>query len=250
MGTVTPLTKDVRAKPIAQSVDLVAMIKLVFNDSRVFRTTRSKIQFILVNMISALTGERPGAIIESSKYHGSNEALEWGDTQFMVIPNSKSPRDPHIGVIITFRLPKGHRGDPHFYKSFFLLQEPLGLRAQCPVTLFLFLAILSGIFQDVSTVEEIVNPEIPPLKTHILRIKKECESVLVFLADEYRDGHYVTSATRALQVSTHSTQLHKVTMLMGYVGAPFLRITGSPSLTSSSSSNVNVLLASWRCWAF
>jgi hypothetical protein len=221
MGAVTPLTKEVRTKPIAQSVDLVAMIKLVFNDSRVFRTTRSKIQFIHVNMISTLTGKWPGAIIESSKYHGSNEALEWGDTQFMLIPNSKSLHEPHIGVIITFRLPKAHHGDPHYYKSFFLLQEPLGLCAQCPITLFLFLAILSGIFEDVSTVEEIVNPDIPPTKTHILRIKKECQSVLVFLAEEFRDGRYMTLATRALQASTHSTQLHKVTMLMGYVGALF-----------------------------
>ncbi|KAJ7066823.1 hypothetical protein B0H15DRAFT_958339 [Mycena belliarum] len=99
-----PLSRAKRAKPVATAVDLVRIISATWNDKVIFKTTRSKAQFILVNEISAITGERPGAIVESSSYRRSNEALAWGDTIFYINPNLnlKHPEETHQAVMVTF----------------------------------------------------------------------------------------------------------------------------------------------------
>ncbi|KAJ6591628.1 hypothetical protein DFH09DRAFT_180020 [Mycena vulgaris] len=216
MKSVAPLTTDMRKKLPADGVDLVKITNFTWNDTRIFRTFRSKAQFNVINDLSALTGERPGAIMESTSYRKTNEALTWADVKFMIIPNSTTPREPHQSLLVTFRLPKGHRGDEHYFKSFFLLQEPVGQRAHCLVTILLYLALLDAIFRDVDSIGEIVNPLIAPTAVHILELKEECKSMLVFRGEEYIDGHWVTSATRALQASTHSNQLNRVTLAMGF----------------------------------
>ncbi|KAJ7430543.1 hypothetical protein B0H11DRAFT_2135202 [Mycena galericulata] len=216
---VAPLTRDIRAKPIGKALDLDHITRYALNDRALFRTNRARAQFTLVNVLSAQTGERPGAIVESHCYEDTNEALLWGDVSIWVVPNPIEPRNPHIAIIPLFRLPKGHRDEQQYYKSFILLREPLGLRAQCPVTLFLYLALHGQVLGDsITDVEQIVRPDIPPTKAHILTIKDEFKSCPVFLAEELNeDGVYVTSETKALKASVVHDFLKKITLAMGYI---------------------------------
>ncbi|KAJ7092423.1 hypothetical protein B0H15DRAFT_947979 [Mycena belliarum] len=51
MRFFAPLSRARRAKPVATAVDLVRIISATWNDKVIFRATRSKAQFILVNKI-------------------------------------------------------------------------------------------------------------------------------------------------------------------------------------------------------
>ncbi|KAJ7041848.1 hypothetical protein C8F04DRAFT_1176933 [Mycena alexandri] len=213
---VAPLSTAMRTKPIADAVDLVAMIKYVLEDKAIFRTNCAKAQFNLVNIIAALTGERPGAILESVRYRRTNEAITWGDLKIYVVPNPDDPHSPYIAVLLLIRLPKGNRGIEKYYKSFFFLLEPLGGRAHCPVTLFLYIALLRQVLRDVSTIEEILSPAVAPTQTHVLAIKDEFLATPIFLAENVTENGFSTSTDTALSATTHHDHLQRTTFEMGY----------------------------------
>ncbi|KAJ7629713.1 hypothetical protein DFH06DRAFT_708967 [Mycena polygramma] len=218
LSNVASLSTAIRAKPIADSLDLIEMVAFVIQDKTIFRTNCAKIQFNLINTIGATSGERPGGIIESSSYRGTNEAVVWRDLTVFISPNPDDPEHPWVSILLRIRNPKGHRGIAKYIKSFFFLLEPVGCRAQCPVTMFLTLALLRQIFRDVHTIEDILSPTAIPTKTHVLVIKDEFLDIPVFLAEVINsEGIFVMSESRALSADTHNSSLKRVSFAMGFI---------------------------------
>ncbi|KAK7055551.1 hypothetical protein R3P38DRAFT_3564752 [Favolaschia claudopus] len=200
-------------------LDLDRLVRFALEDSTFFRTARAAIQFNGVNILGAMSGERPGAIIESSRYRGSNQGIQWRDIRFIVVPNPEDPYHPYLAVAILFRYLKGHRDDPAHYKTLFALLRPLGYRAECIVTILLYLALRDNVFDDgVDTAGQIISPRNPPSAKYELRIKDEAKFLSVFRRDEYNpDDGWVTSPTKALSATTHNANLRKVCALLGYM---------------------------------
>ncbi|KAJ6618401.1 hypothetical protein B0H10DRAFT_2217703 [Mycena sp. CBHHK59/15] len=112
-------------------LDIENIVRAVYEDDRVFRTNRMKLQFIFACLVSALSSERPGAILVSDCYQDTNEAITWADLEFHVFPNAASPNRPYVGIRVRIRLHKGHRHDPSCYKWFWLWLEPCVSRPCC-----------------------------------------------------------------------------------------------------------------------
>ncbi|KAK7019955.1 hypothetical protein R3P38DRAFT_1233044 [Favolaschia claudopus] len=209
-------TKSVREKPIATALDLDNIIRFVLNDTTIFRTVRARIQFIGVNVLAALSGERPGTMIESTQYRRSNKALQWGDVGFIIVPNPDDPAHPFLAVSIRFRYVKAHRDDPKHYKTIYILLRPRGCRAECFVTILLYLAFRDNIFEHVASPDEILAPRFPPTAKYHLKIKDSVKGQSVFRGEELgEDGKWDTSETTALSATTHNVDLRKVCMAMG-----------------------------------
>ena len=64
-------------------------------------------QLVYLSILSAVSSERPGAIVEASGLRHSNEAIEWHDHDFIVIPEPDEPNKPTIAVIVHIQLLKG-----------------------------------------------------------------------------------------------------------------------------------------------
>ncbi|KAF8207279.1 hypothetical protein K438DRAFT_431447 [Mycena galopus ATCC 62051] len=212
----TPLSTKMRPKPIATSQDLDAAISFVWSDTAIFPTTRGKAQFNAVNILCALTSQRPGAIIESSCYEDTNEAILWEDIEIIVIPNPKDPKRPHIVIGITFRLNKAQRGIDAHFRTVFILLEPLGGRHACFGTLILYMALQDAALRDVSHIDEILKPKFPPVRANPLVIAEACRKQPVFRAEVVEDGVYVVSPTKALKAGRHNDHLKKVFFALGY----------------------------------
>ncbi|KAJ7268710.1 hypothetical protein B0H12DRAFT_1096239 [Mycena haematopus] len=210
------LSTNIRPKPIATSHDLDEMIRHVWNDQKVFATLRSKVQFNCVNTIAALTSQRPGAIIESSSYRGTNECLQWQDVEFIVVPNSDDPAHPRLVVGLLFRYLKGRRGKVAHFLRYMLVLEPAGRRATCVVSMLLYLAFEDGIFEDVHNIEAILFPRFSPTSSHTLAIKTSHKEQPVFRSEEVVKGVYEISDVRALTASRHNYTLNKTAYNMGY----------------------------------
>ncbi|KAF7370646.1 hypothetical protein MSAN_00697600 [Mycena sanguinolenta] len=216
MAAVAPLSTRIRPKPIGSSHDLDEMVFFVWKDKRYFVTTRSKAQFNGVNMISALTGQRPGTIMESRDYEDTNECIQWGDVTIIIVPNDDDPFRPHIVVELLFRNLKGKRGLEEFYQRFCIVLEPVGRRAACLGTIILSLALQDDVLADVHDIEAIVRPKVAPTKTHQLRIRETALKLPVFRGQILQDGVYEISPDRALTAPNHGTSLTKVSFEMGY----------------------------------
>lgn len=210
-----------RPKPIATLIDLETIVLAAYQDKRIFRTNRMKIQFITICLVSALSSERPGAIMESDCYRHSNEAVLWGDLEFYIFPNKKDPSRPLLGIILCIRNQKAHRDDPSFRKWFFLWLEPFGNRANCSATLLSSLAIEDGVFEDVPTMKDILCPKIAPTEIHKLTIKSSHLKQPVFRAEVLTERGWEISESAALKACMHRKQLHLVCFFRGFMGEWF-----------------------------
>ncbi|KAF7348622.1 hypothetical protein MVEN_01380200 [Mycena venus] len=189
---IAPLSKEVRSKPTATIFDLDAVIRFVWNDKKIFKTLRSKVQFNAINLM--------------------------GDITFAMIPNSETPNSPLCAAGIRLRNKKKNRDDPAYFRTVWIVMEPFGLRAHCLVTLLLYLAILDGVFADCQTIEQVLYPEHAPTKTHHLRIKEECNLLPAFRGDILdAEGNWITDPTQALQAHRHNGLLHQTTFAMGFI---------------------------------
>jgi hypothetical protein len=98
--------------------------------------------------------------MESNVYTGSNEALTWGDFEFLVFPNHKLkvfPNHPNpycslFGIIVDIGNLKGMREDKGCEKSFFLWAKLSRNCALCPVTTFGVIVEEDKIFQGIETI--------------------------------------------------------------------------------------------------
>ncbi|KAJ6494604.1 hypothetical protein DFH09DRAFT_353266 [Mycena vulgaris] len=216
LRTVAPLSTAIRAKPIPTALDLTDLVRFVINDKAVFRTFRAKQQFIAVNTIAAMTGQRPGTIVESVCYKGSNECIQWRDISFIITPDPDAPNTPFHAAGIRFRNPKGHRDDEQHFTTVIITMAPLGSRATCLVTMLYYFGLRDGVFPDVETAEEIFHPQVAPTAAHILSLKETAQLQPVFRAEVIgTDGNWTTSETKALRGAMHNDQMRRASFAMG-----------------------------------
>ncbi len=162
--------------------------------------------------------ECPGALIEGTKYNGTNEALTWGKHVFHIIPNEDDPHHPLIIIIVNICRQKGYRGKKSVYKEFNLYSEPNTNCAMCPVAQAVALAIEDQIFADVTTAEQIFSPKIPPMDHHILTLKLESHSHCVAHAEVLVNGVWGVSSDHALTYTTYTGPLWHVSLADGFIG--------------------------------
>lgn len=157
-----------------------------------------RVQLAGTLILSAVSSERPGAVVEGTGYRHSNQSIEWRDMKFLVIPSKEHPHAPLIIIIVRIRLLKAWRDDESKEKFFFLYPEGDENRASCPIAAFLYLALEDAIFKDVKTIEEILFPAIAPTETHVLSIREEKERLPILRAETRTDSGWNISDTLAL----------------------------------------------------
>ncbi|KAJ7772748.1 hypothetical protein DFH07DRAFT_768034 [Mycena maculata] len=74
-------------KETANVVDIKIIVHGMLEDKKVFNTHCAHCDSIYSSLLRSLSSSRPGELVESSCYHGSNKALTWEDHNFWVIPN-------------------------------------------------------------------------------------------------------------------------------------------------------------------
>ncbi|KAJ7509834.1 hypothetical protein B0H11DRAFT_1791320, partial [Mycena galericulata] len=213
---VAPLSNKVRDKPIVTLLDLEIIVRAIWDDKQIFHTNRMKTQCSAVCLLSTLSSERPGAIMVSDCYRETNEAMTWGDCQFMLFPNPDDPHRPLLGIMIGVDLQKGYRKDPSKRKFIFLWPEPQGNRANCAATLFCAMAQEDDIFEHVRNIQEAVYPENPCTSIHVLTLKQSSRKQPIFRAEVLTPRGWEISSTAALKVRVHRMHLQRVCFFRGF----------------------------------
>src|SRR2546423_990053 len=75
---------------------------------------RDLLQHSMMNIFCFSTTARAGTVVESSCYHGTNEALTYGDIKLLVVPDTGYPGKVTLALLVQLRLLKGkrNRGNP------------------------------------------------------------------------------------------------------------------------------------------
>lgn len=210
-----PLVTRMREKPIASTRDITIFIRAVWEDRNIIRTTRMRIQLCLFILLSSLSTERPGAIVESSCYRGTNQALKWDDIEVHIIPNPDDPNRPYIIIRVRINLLKFHRKDDSAYKDFILFPEPNPNRAMCPISLIIALGIEDKVWKNITTADDIFHPKIPPTDHHQLVTIGGKRPVL--RREVFRDGIWITHAELALPYDCLSRHLRQISLSLGWL---------------------------------
>ncbi|KAJ7441082.1 hypothetical protein FB451DRAFT_1377387 [Mycena latifolia] len=215
----SPLSTKARVKETANIVDVEVLVQGVLADKRYFRTNRARYDTIYSCLISALSSERPGALVESGCYRGSNEAMTWDSHEYWVIPNPDNPHRPHPALILTMDWLKGHRDDEAANKKFFILKEPDSHRHVDALMYSFVKAFDDDIFEDVDTIEEVFFPKHPCTCAHKLRLKPSVLKQPVFRKEVYdhEGGKWVTSDTLAMPYNMLAGFLRKISLFLGFV---------------------------------
>lgn len=221
---IAPTTTAIRPKNVADTVDIKILLRAFYTDRKNFRTHRMRIQMAATIILSAISSERPGAIVESGGYRHSNQCIQWRDFTFLVIPSQEHPHKPWIVVIVRVRLLKGWRDDASREKLFFLYPEEDDNRASCPVTAFLYLALEDEIFTDIVTIEDLLFPIHNPTQTHELSIKDSKRGLAVFRAEVKTDSGWTISNHLALPYVIYLKFLRVFSLDTGFEGAHIVQI--------------------------
>ncbi|KAJ7628311.1 hypothetical protein FB45DRAFT_1028410 [Roridomyces roridus] len=163
------LTTKQRARPVADGVDVRIVLTQLWSETDPILSTRLRLQIAVFMLLSAYTVTRPGAVVESSKYKGSGEAMKWGDIVFYTLPAGERPEPEEDQVIIDesdisklritvkiiIRLLKGKRQDESAILEVLSVQEALAQTGMCLASGLLALAIDDKCFKTFSTVQEL-----------------------------------------------------------------------------------------------
>ncbi|KAF7289187.1 hypothetical protein MIND_01379800 [Mycena indigotica] len=210
------LSTAARAKEHGDVIDLVIILKALFTDTTCCRTHRFRLMMMYQLVIIALSSERPGALVESAQYRGTNQALLWRDHAFWLIPNPAREDRPLLGLLVTCRLLKGFRENDSVNKHFFILQEPDSHRMVDGLMYALTLALADNIFQDVSSIEEILRPKVFPTRAIQLRIRHDKLDLPVLRKEMIIDGKWSVDHTFAVPYSWVAGRLKRITLRAGF----------------------------------
>lgn len=149
------LTAKTRPKPATDCINVNLIIQGIWETKTFFKTNRMRSQVIYTILLSALSSERPRALVESSCWCRLNESLWWSDHDFVIIPHPRHLNCSIIIVIVKIHLLKGYCKNycknKAFNKYFFLLIELEGIGSACPIIPLLHLTLEDDIFEDVYT---------------------------------------------------------------------------------------------------
>ena len=145
------LSLEKRAKPVCSSVDLHSLLMYNWCFYREGIThERYRVQPTLLCQIMAYTSTRPGALIESSCYRGTNESLLWKNVKLKLIKSS--PSDVFVAELET-TLVKGKR--KMVEPIIFMLMDVPTNPVFCPILSLIALAFADDAFAN----EGIRTPE-------------------------------------------------------------------------------------------
>ncbi|KAH8603015.1 hypothetical protein B0O99DRAFT_18106 [Bisporella sp. PMI_857] len=176
------LPRDVRPKPIATSKDLILLLEqLWIKDTFRYPNERYRVQLTIYLHLLAYTASRPGAIIVSSAYRGTNECILYQDFQVNVIPPLDPDTDrPRITLTPRINLMKGGRDDPSKYIEMTMKENRMAPYL-CPVTMFLVLAFMDDVFAHYPDPETLLSYRLPPGKEkHTIQYKPEKMKIPLF----------------------------------------------------------------------
>ncbi|KIJ64891.1 hypothetical protein HYDPIDRAFT_167667 [Hydnomerulius pinastri MD-312] len=240
-ATTYGLTTHVRGKPIADGVDVRFLQKELWSEKDPIVSTRMRIQVSAFIGLSAATASRPGNIVESSCWKGSNEALLYEDLVFTILPHvdlglssdaslTNPPlasegdlpgnSSPHkcesakLVLKVRFRLLKGHRKEEGYYSEIVFDQEKLEELGLCLVTSFLLMALQDEAFdvvRDLDDLERLMAGATAPIK---LSIKDSAKKTPVLR--NYQGRTKNISDTAALTYNALYFQLAKLGMRAGF----------------------------------
>ncbi|KAJ3884628.1 hypothetical protein GG344DRAFT_71183 [Lentinula edodes] len=183
---------------------LQILMETLHSASNIFRSHQNQLQIAFLILFSAASAARPGSIIESSCYRGSNEALTWGDLDFYLIPDDEDPAHPLLVVDIQLNLVKGYCDVDHRYqKVFFTLEICKEHHMICIVLPLLGLAFQDSVFAHFHSVDSLICPERP----HTTHVK-------LLLQNEEEQGGI--SDTEAMTHGSWLSYLNKLSIAAGF----------------------------------
>ncbi|KAH8107672.1 hypothetical protein BXZ70DRAFT_912040 [Cristinia sonorae] len=207
-----------KPKANADHVDVDILLAQLLNPSsdNHFSANHSRFVVHYAIALSALSAERPGAVVESGAYRKSNESIKYSEHQVHIVPNQDPTLPPYVCLVVTFNLLKNGRTNDSKFKSI-IIRPDLESPSSCALMSFLTLAFLDNAFADVSTPEEIFDPKIRPVRGHILQWKPEMMAVNVLRTEELVKKSWKVSDTQALPYSTYIRHLTYLSLKAGFV---------------------------------
>jgi hypothetical protein len=212
-----PLATKARPKPIADMVDVEMIMSWVWTTCQHFRTNRYRLSFAFETLLAALTSGRPSEFVVpgGAGYYNANTGIRYGWFKLWLLPNTADPYQPHLRMTFTSKDLKGHRDDHSAPKTICFYAEPAETAWGCPIRLFLAHALMDEVFQDVSTIKEIITPLSPCTETHALRYKAGCEETLILRAEQRVDEGWTTSPTQSLRYYSIRNTLKRAGISVG-----------------------------------
>ncbi|KAI0309600.1 hypothetical protein OF83DRAFT_1183561 [Amylostereum chailletii] len=206
---LVPLTTHARKKNVFGVSVLDLLVRVALEDVSHFRTPHMIPQVVFVAELIVYTAERIGTIIESERHHDSNQGIEWRDTTWWIVPNTRDPAHPYVLVYLHLRLLKNSRTNQSKTKSIILVVDHPEKRATCPLASLLTLALYDRIFAHVSSAEETFNPVHPPSQAHILSIQPHMQHVPILREEVFDPATATTtiSPDRTLKYMTFAKHL-------------------------------------------
>ncbi|KAF8161954.1 hypothetical protein K438DRAFT_1776231 [Mycena galopus ATCC 62051] len=217
------LSRDVRIKPVADQVDVSRVLEQLWKPTHSTKSTRMRYQIGFCIKKAAASGSRPGQDVESSKYRESNEAFEYRDLKFLIIPKDcPVPREPdddkdvdtapvsraRLVTRLSARLQKGKRNNKKNV-------SPFTGPGYCAVTDLAIMAMLDQAFTHVPDFDTLHRLMENATKVITLQIKDKWLSIPVLRA--YSDSQKgIISPNKALKYSTLYTQYTTLGVLAGF----------------------------------
>ena len=115
MGTLQKqynLDKRGDDKPVMNVDDLLHVLHYHWTRSaQFFRVERERVQLALAILFFVYTSARPGTIVESSGYKGTNESLTYRDIELFLVRDPQDSVRNVLLMIVRLRLMKGRRDE-------------------------------------------------------------------------------------------------------------------------------------------
>ncbi|KAJ7936423.1 hypothetical protein B0H13DRAFT_2303824 [Mycena leptocephala] len=232
------LSRDVRIKPVADQVDVSRVLVQLWQPTHPTKSTRMRHQIGFCIKKASASGSRPGQDVESSAagYRNSNEALEYRDTQFTIVPaNSVVPLEPgddpdvdtraisrpRMCVRLRARLQKGKRDNKKVAMDLVFLpqdlsgSEPFTGAGYCIVTDLVMMVMHDRALKHVPNLDVLHTLMKNATTVTTLQIKAEWLNVPILRT--YSDSQKgEISANKALKYSTLYSQYEKLGVLAGF----------------------------------
>ena len=203
------------------SVDDIILFQLGFLTNPHIHTRRMRVQLQLACNIFAITGSRPGAVVESVTHYGTNEALYYGDLEIYAVP--VHPDRPELGCtlvrVLTLSLLKGHHEDNATFTHNFLYVEPNADCALCPMVQIMRLGMDDDVFMSVHTPEDlhqVLHPDIMPPGPQQLFWKDEFLKKPIFRAKVGDGGVYQVDKVCAMTSADMWRKLKMSSLSIGF----------------------------------
>ncbi|KAJ4482925.1 hypothetical protein C8J55DRAFT_605325 [Lentinula edodes] len=212
------LSTKVRTLKHVEPRCLQIIMETLHSATNIFRSHRTRLQMAFLILFSAASAARPGSVVESACYRGSNEALTWGDIEFYLIPDDEDPAHPSLVVDIQINLVKGFRNVDHRYqKLLFTLELRKEHRMTCIVLPLLGLAFHDSVFAHFHSIESLLCPEKPPTTRVKIFLRNEVLTLPVLRKEEKGGGGKI-SKTEAFPYDGLLHCLKSLSIAAGFLG--------------------------------